>query len=230
MRPGTPHYVVTLEDSLCVGGHFFTSTTFTKTLFACIHEHFVGTSITNTEHCEVHIVLFKIFQKWATGILSGYDAKCQAQTAPPGEISSLLLSILFLTETLLDTSSDLPPASEFASLFIFMELANSLEPASDPAPGQRIWQKSSDFKKDWEIVFDLSIALFSAWEDALLNDKATDWTKDVLRSLLRRAERVQDLWGRLSKRYSDGTNILFSDHLLRLQDPEADIHCKLERT
>lgn len=71
MPPGTIHYVVTLEDSLCVGGHYFTDKTFTKTLYACVYEHFVGKAITNTEHSEAHIVLFKLFVKWSDIFIRG---------------------------------------------------------------------------------------------------------------------------------------------------------------
>lgn len=38
---------------------------YSRTLFACMFEHYVGESITNTEHSEVHILLFKAFQKYS---------------------------------------------------------------------------------------------------------------------------------------------------------------------
>jgi len=82
MRPGTAHCVITLEDSLCVGGHFFSSLVFSRTLFACIAEHFVGDSTTNTEHSSSHIILFKLFAKYASVGLES-----------PGEDKTLILTM-----------------------------------------------------------------------------------------------------------------------------------------
>lgn len=58
--PGTPHYVFTTEDSLCVGGHFYCKTAFSDTLRAITLEHFMGIGITNTEHSRSPFLCVKI--------------------------------------------------------------------------------------------------------------------------------------------------------------------------
>lgn len=64
-RPGTIHFVVTLEqDCIALGGHYYSKSTFTNTLKAHITEHFFGTSITNNEHSECGIILFKLGVKY----------------------------------------------------------------------------------------------------------------------------------------------------------------------
>ncbi|KAJ3992080.1 hypothetical protein F5050DRAFT_1898219, partial [Lentinula boryana] len=37
MRPATPHYVMTLEDSLCFGSHCYSSQTLTRTALGIYH-------------------------------------------------------------------------------------------------------------------------------------------------------------------------------------------------
>lgn len=60
MRPGQPHFVVTLNDCLAVGGHFYSSTNYSGTLRSLVTEHYVGRLVTNTEHTTSPIVLFKL--------------------------------------------------------------------------------------------------------------------------------------------------------------------------
>jgi hypothetical protein len=50
MRPNTPHSVVTVEASICRGGHFLSTSTIRDTAFGYLNS-FVGSSlVTNTEH------------------------------------------------------------------------------------------------------------------------------------------------------------------------------------
>lgn len=59
MRPGVTHAVLTVEHSLTVGGHFFSSLAYWATLRAVTIEHFFGKYVTNTEHPECGIALFR---------------------------------------------------------------------------------------------------------------------------------------------------------------------------
>lgn len=65
MRPGQPHFVVSLNDCLAVGGHFYTSTNYESTLRGLITERFAGRMVTNTEHTTCPIVLFKLMDAHA---------------------------------------------------------------------------------------------------------------------------------------------------------------------
>ena len=64
MRPGTHHFVVTLEHCLAIGGHFYNKNNFLATMHSLIYEHYFGKWITNTAHPTSPIILFKT--------LSGY--------------------------------------------------------------------------------------------------------------------------------------------------------------
>ena len=61
MPPGTPHAVLTLEDSFALGGHFYNFGTMLETAKAMVQEHYFGLSLTNTEHTRAPILLMKGF-------------------------------------------------------------------------------------------------------------------------------------------------------------------------
>ena len=59
MMPGTPHAVLTLEDSLAEGGHFYSGLQYKRTLYSILAEHFCGKYITNASHPRAPLLLFK---------------------------------------------------------------------------------------------------------------------------------------------------------------------------
>lgn len=61
MPPCTPHAVLTLEDSVALGGHFYCNLTMDRTLDAIVQEHFFGDFVTNTEHTRAPLLLMKCF-------------------------------------------------------------------------------------------------------------------------------------------------------------------------
>lgn len=60
MRPGVTHAVLTTQHSLTVGGHFYTGLGYWATLRAVTIEHYFGKYVTNTEHPESGIALFRV--------------------------------------------------------------------------------------------------------------------------------------------------------------------------
>lgn len=63
MRPGTIHCAITAEDSFLVGGHFYSTATYSATARALTWEHFYGISITNSVEERSLIILIKsLFQ------------------------------------------------------------------------------------------------------------------------------------------------------------------------
>ncbi len=70
LRPGTPFHVIATKDCITTGGHFFSSSHFTRTLETIIVEHFTAGEATEPEHTKVHIVLFKVLRKYYHDITS----------------------------------------------------------------------------------------------------------------------------------------------------------------
>ncbi|TDL13288.1 hypothetical protein BD410DRAFT_847105 [Rickenella mellea] len=68
MAPGTPHYVFTTKDSLCVGGHFYCKALFSDTLRAITLEHFMGMSLTNIQHSSSPFLCVKILASYCEAL------------------------------------------------------------------------------------------------------------------------------------------------------------------
>jgi hypothetical protein len=60
MRPGTRHHVVTVEDCLAIGGHFYNRDTFDRTAIGILQQHFLGVVLNNTEHSNATLILMKL--------------------------------------------------------------------------------------------------------------------------------------------------------------------------
>lgn len=62
MAPGTPHFFITLEDCLAVGGHFYSCAgpLLFRTMMSLVSERFLGLSWTDRECPTSLIILFKM--------------------------------------------------------------------------------------------------------------------------------------------------------------------------
>jgi hypothetical protein len=50
MQPCTPHAIVTLDHSICYGGHFYCTQTMTATVYGILQCFVAGEMLTNTNH------------------------------------------------------------------------------------------------------------------------------------------------------------------------------------
>ena len=65
MRPYTLHFVVTAEDCLAVGGHFYCAETLSRTMLALVSEHHLGVMTVNSSHPTALLILFNMFMDHA---------------------------------------------------------------------------------------------------------------------------------------------------------------------
>ena len=68
MRPGAIHAVVTLDTCVATGQHFYSFETLELTFRSLVNEHFMGKSITNTEHIYSLLLLFKAVDSLAADL------------------------------------------------------------------------------------------------------------------------------------------------------------------
>lgn len=57
MRPNTVHMVVTLENSICHGGHFYAMSTMRDSCFGLYGCFFYNSKLTNTDHVRSRAML-----------------------------------------------------------------------------------------------------------------------------------------------------------------------------
>jgi hypothetical protein len=78
MRPNTPHYVVTLEDAITLGRHFYAMSTIKESIFASIHCAILNSALTNADCPESYGLLRRILimtiGKYMQGV-TGYQRK-----------------------------------------------------------------------------------------------------------------------------------------------------------
>jgi hypothetical protein len=60
MRPNTPHMVFSIEDSICCGSHFYTTSTLSDTFSALVHCLIADNVVTNTSHLPSRALLLRI--------------------------------------------------------------------------------------------------------------------------------------------------------------------------
>ena len=63
MRPNTPHYVVTVEDSINLGRNFYCRTTLQDHAWGLIHTGVMEATITNTVHRELDPIPRRILDR-----------------------------------------------------------------------------------------------------------------------------------------------------------------------
>lgn len=57
MRPNTPHVVFTPESSVCVGGHFYATSTIRDTCYGLMHGFVAGSLVTNADHTKAAFMM-----------------------------------------------------------------------------------------------------------------------------------------------------------------------------
>lgn len=87
MKPNTPHAVFTTEHTIALGGHFYSFTNLQDTVSAIIHCFAADHIVTNTEHPETRVLLFRMMQ---------YLYKFYVKGANPGSESFVFTSDLAL--------------------------------------------------------------------------------------------------------------------------------------
>ena len=86
MQPGVIHAVFSLEDTIIVGGHFYSKETLSLSLLAGIHEHLEGRLITNTQHLASESILHAL-----TVYYSNVIEVDQMEDGSPSGLSSFFL-------------------------------------------------------------------------------------------------------------------------------------------
>ena len=74
MRPGTVHSVMTIQDCIALGGHFFSAPTIKHSLYSILH-NFVGShTITNVSMANEQQMLLRIVLFWHKTMCEGSSA------------------------------------------------------------------------------------------------------------------------------------------------------------
>lgn len=68
MRPGTPHYVVTTEDAITWGRHFYASSSIQDTVLGVVQTFVMDYGLTNALHDKSRTLLRRIMAMWSESL------------------------------------------------------------------------------------------------------------------------------------------------------------------
>jgi hypothetical protein len=77
MPPGVPHWVVSTSNAICVGRHFYASSTIRFSVVGIVHAFFLGGALTNEDHLQTRTLLYQLLVFWSMRIdVTDIDGKC----------------------------------------------------------------------------------------------------------------------------------------------------------
>jgi hypothetical protein len=68
MPGGVPHWVLGTSDSICVGRHFYSSSTVRRSLVAIAQTFILGGALTNDDNLETRTLLLQMLVFWSMRI------------------------------------------------------------------------------------------------------------------------------------------------------------------
>lgn len=142
MRPGIIHFVVTLEDCLAVGGHFYSSLCYRDSLRAAVLEHYFGDSITNTEHPRCGVAFFKA--------VCGYTSTWTSTEGGSGGLRKCRFTalLLWVWANWTSVAEGFPAWEELAALVVLIMNYDQLAPLLPSDSVGRVWQETTEFRHD----------------------------------------------------------------------------------
>jgi hypothetical protein len=78
MKPNTPHAVFTTKHTIAVGRHFYSFGNMQQTVFGLVHAFVMDNLITNTEHPNTRVLLFRMLQYLYKFYVEGADPESES--------------------------------------------------------------------------------------------------------------------------------------------------------
>ncbi|KAH8115489.1 hypothetical protein DFH11DRAFT_1725722 [Phellopilus nigrolimitatus] len=165
MPPGMPHIVLTLKDCLAIGGHYYNTAMYWRSLLALTWEHYFGAFITNTEHPKSPFAFFAALE-------SNYLAFRSHNTS----------------HTKIEDWDGFPGWEGLATLIVLVVHMDKLDPTMLKVQREQ-WQGTAEFANDFERALDLALELY----DEVAKYGATDsLTECMIRVQARYAKELNE--------------------------------------
>ena len=71
MKPGVPHFVITLEHAICYGGHLYCTATMQETLVSLLHAFVLDRFLSNATHHPSRLIIRRILLFYHVGLVDG---------------------------------------------------------------------------------------------------------------------------------------------------------------
>jgi hypothetical protein len=71
MPPGVPHWVLSTSNAICVGRHFYATSTIRLSILGVAHAFLLSGALTNEDHLETRSLLYQLLVFWSMRIDQG---------------------------------------------------------------------------------------------------------------------------------------------------------------
>jgi hypothetical protein len=68
MPPGVPHWVLSSSNAICIGRHFYASSTIRLSILGIVHGFLLSGSLTNEDHLPTRTLLYQLLVFWCLRI------------------------------------------------------------------------------------------------------------------------------------------------------------------
>lgn len=159
MHGNTPHIVISIEDCLAVGGHFYSSKSFASTLCGLVVIHYFGRMTTNDDHSDCRSILFRLLFSYLriARCINASVSKGKWELFEENGKLHIFIPYLFLSCCF----SGIPNLKELASLLIAVIYMPDLTPNASENP----WQSTPQFRHDYELAEKYATELAVILED-----------------------------------------------------------------
>jgi hypothetical protein len=196
MRPNTVHFVLTVEDSIVYGRHFYSKAAMQATVFGIVHTFVMSYTLTNALHDELDTMLRRMMVMWSAHHFQPVYSKLSNPHIPKATTPSGLMDIIALGN-LLEFSQVLDRRSYYTADGIHWQEQHEIAMARQCYRWFQSWFVA---KHDTTVggkrisalcIFHRCLVEFAA---AIIVYKRAEWAKTPRRGLLRKctAEIVQE--------------------------------------
>lgn len=190
MRPTTVHHVLSLTDCLAAGGHFYFTPLFPLTLNGYILDHYCGNLVTNTEHIQSGLELFKMVCVYIDAVDTGlFDS--------PGGSTRIFFSTTPSLTPFMLSDARTPHILSLTSLLLLVLHMDQLHPRL-PERSETDWESTVAFKHDFAWATNMT--------RVLLHNMSTKHVFGGLNNLSHYARLLEDSSTTLAKKLSKNSS------------------------
>ena len=89
MRPSTVHYVVSTDDAIVLGRHFYAASTIRRTISGMVHTFITGFLITNDSHERTNTLIRRLFALWLRYYVADEPNQNNGESLPLQQVQQL---------------------------------------------------------------------------------------------------------------------------------------------
>jgi hypothetical protein len=221
MKPSTPHYVLTLENSITYGQHFYAAAQIRQTIWTIIHVAMSGNSLTNASHPNAifflqRILFYSIHRHWCRESDNSEDGYKKYSKRTNLSFTHILIFAAH-EHHILD-----PSTSEGLLDMTYLGNLISLVDALGIAPKSKVYQEQRTYVQHafWEFRKLYSTTRWLVFDDVKKEPLAALFDPSLLQmavTMVHHYRKMKKVGGTCNKRTLEYLDDLFQKHFAHLE-------------